>query len=104
MLKSGLRTSWATPATREPIADIVSLLRSDSCSAMVRVTSRATRITRSPPERSVAPTSQVRPEAASRACSDWAVRVSTTRDSSRAEVGQGSEGPRSAMFASVSSA
>ncbi len=49
MLKSGLRTSWATPATSEPMADMVSLRRSDSCSATRRVMSRTARIMRSSP-------------------------------------------------------
>ena len=42
---SGLRTSWATPATSAPMADMVSLRRSDSCRRTRSVMSRATTTT-----------------------------------------------------------
>ncbi len=40
MLKRGLRTSWATPATREPIASSVRARRSWACMVVYSVTSR----------------------------------------------------------------
>ena len=40
MLKRGLRTSWATPATREPIASRVRARRSCCCMRVKSVTSR----------------------------------------------------------------
>lgn len=41
MLKSGFLTSWATPATSTPMADVSSWRRSDSCSSTSRLTSTA---------------------------------------------------------------